>query len=216
MSIAQNILTIRQDIALLAPGRDVMLVAVTKTRTAEQINQLPECGVYNIGENRVQEWLSKKDLLDPRLAYHQIGQLQTNKVKYIVGHASLIQSVDRSALLGEIDKISRKNGLVSDILLEVNTGREPQKGGILPEEADALLEEALHLAGVRVCGLMCIAPKEGADAAFAHAKEIFDRWATLVDAPWFKHLSMGMSGDYKIALKNGSTMIRPGTSIFTQ
>jgi len=216
MNISANIERVRSVIRRVAPGRTVTIVAVTKTRLPEQINPLLDEGILDIGENRVQEWLGKKDGVDGRFRLHQIGQLQTNKVKYIVPGAYMIQSVDRPQLLREIAK--RSAGEAVNILLQVNTAREPQKAGALAEDFPALFDEAMRCTGIRLRGLMCIAPLEGgrqaAGEAFTRAKALFDRYGAAASSPLFDTLSMGMSGDYDVALECGANMIRLGTTLF--
>ena len=219
MNLSENIARVRADMAALAPGRDVTLVAVTKTRTAQQINPLWEHGVTDIGENRVQEWLGKQDEVLKTFRLHQIGQLQTNKVKYLLPTVVLIHSVDRAELVQKIDTLAQRQGLKVDILLQVNTAREPQKAGVSPEELPALADLAAKCPGVQLRGLMCVAPLlddaqlSGAKAAFTQARELFDRMKDGF-GPAFDTLSMGMSRDYRVALACGSTMIRVGTTLF--
>ena len=219
MGLFENVQRVRGDIAALAPDRSVTLVAVTKTRTAQQINPLWELGVRDIGENRVQEWTGKQDQVLAQFRLHQIGQLQTNKVKYLLPRVELVHSVDRAALVDQISVLAQRQALCVRILLQVNTAREPQKGGVAPEQLMALADHAAQSPGVRLCGLMCVAPLNddaqlsGAQAAFCQAREWFDRLKSQY-GPAFDTLSMGMSRDYRIALSCGSTMIRVGTSLF--
>ncbi len=216
---AARILREIEEAAQKAGTGRVKLVAVTKNRNAQEINALAELGIYDIGENRVQEWLDKRDAITPLMKLHHIGQLQTNKVRYLMGHTCLIHSVDRPSLLAEISRRSPGN---VDILLQVNTAREPQKAGVLPEDFSPLFEAALAAKGVTLRGLMCIAPLEGglpaAKDAFCRAKEIFDasreisREKTGMDI--FDTLSMGMSGDYLTAIDCGATLVRIGSALF--
>jgi pyridoxal phosphate enzyme (YggS family) len=158
------------------------------------MNALLDLGILDIGENRVQEWMEKRERVDSRFRLHQIGRLQTNKVKYIVPGAYMIQSVDRLPLLFEIAK--RSAGSPVNILLQVNTAREPQKAGVLPEELPRLFDEAIRCPGICLRGLMCIAPLEGgrqaAGDAFTQAKALYDRCRSIASVHAFDTLSMGM------------------------
>lgn len=200
-------------------GKNVTVVAATKTVDAERINYAIECGLRHIGENRVNELLEKYDSYDKRAEVHFIGQLQRNKVKYIIDKVSLIHSVDSVALADEIEKQAKKHGLVMDVLIEVNIGREESKGGVMPEELDKVLEYIRTLEHVKVRGLMAIPPKienvENKSNFFSKMSEIFIDISTQnVDNSSMDILSMGMSADYVEAVNCGSTMIRPGTAIF--
>ena len=140
-------------------GKNVTVVAATKTVDVERINYAIECGLRHIGENRVSELLEKYDSYDKRATVHFIGQLQRNKVKYIIDKVSLIHSVDSIALADEIEKQAKKKGLTMDVLVEVNIGREESKGGVMPEEIESLLAHIRTLEHVKVRGLMTIGPK---------------------------------------------------------
>jgi pyridoxal phosphate enzyme (YggS family) len=216
MNLSANIARIKDVIEKNSPGpQAVTIVAVTKTRTPQEINKLKEHGIFDIGENRVQEWLRKKDDIDPAYRLHHIGQLQTNKVKYLMGHARLIQSVDRLSLLEEI---SKRAPSPTAILLQVNTAREKSKAGALPEDLPRLFDAAMKAESIALQGLMCMAPLDGgndaAEEAFSAAKQLFDEYGKIASSPEFKILSMGMSGDYDIALKCGANMIRIGSTLF--
>ncbi|MGI5885000.1 MAG: YggS family pyridoxal phosphate-dependent enzyme [Candidatus Spyradocola sp.] len=207
---------VRKELDSAAQGRPYTLLAATKTQSAEVINLLPQVGIYDYGENRVQEWVEKREKIDQSLRFHQIGRLQSNKIKYIIDHVVLIHSVDKQELAQDIDKQAKRHGRCVDILLEVNTAREAQKGGVAPEELAALYEFCLGLENVRVRGLMCMAPntpeEDVVHRTFAQARALFDKLAAQdknVDI-----LSMGMSQDAKIALEEGSTLVRLGTSLF--
>ncbi|MGI5899482.1 MAG: YggS family pyridoxal phosphate-dependent enzyme [Christensenellales bacterium] len=217
MNLSANIARIRDVIEKNASGglQAVTIVAVTKTRPPQEINKLKEHGIIDIGENRVQEWLRKKDEIDPAYRLHHIGQLQTNKVKYLMGHTWLIQSVDRLSLLAEI---SRRSISPTAVLLQVNTARESSKAGALPEDLPKLFDEAMKSVNISLKGLMCMAPldggKEAAGEAFTAAKQLFDEYSSIASSPEFSTLSMGMSGDYDIALRCGANMIRIGSTLF--
>lgn len=207
---------VRSELDAAAQGRPYTLLAATKTQSAEVINLLPEVGINDYGENRVQEWMEKRVKIDQSLRFHQIGRLQSNKIKYIIEHVVLIHSVDKLELAQDIDKQARRHGRRVDILLEVNTAREAQKGGVAPENLGQLYESCLGLDGVRVRGLMCMAPNTPDEGVvrktFAQARSLFEGLAAQdknVDI-----LSMGMSQDARIALEEGSTLVRLGTSLF--
>ncbi len=207
---------VRQMLDKAAGGRPYTLLAATKTQSAETINLLPDCGILDYGENRVQEWLEKHDKIDKRLRYHQIGRLQTNKIKYIIEDVMLIHSVDRMDLAREIDRQAEKHGRCVDILLQVNTAGEEQKGGVSPEGLMSLYEACLSLEHLRVKGLMCMAPNTQdvrvTHETFASARALFDALAS--SDKQIGVLSMGMSQDAQIALEEGSTLVRLGTSLF--
>ncbi len=217
MNLSANIARIRDVIAKNAPSgpQAVTIVAVTKTRPPQEINELKSHGILDIGENRVQEWLQKKDDIDPAYRLHHIGQLQTNKVKHLMGRVHLIHSVDRLSLLGEI---SKRSPSPTAILLQVNTAREEGKAGALPEDLPQLFDAAMRAKNISLRGLMCMAPldggKEAAGEAFTAAKKLFDECCKIASSPEFETLSMGMSGDYDIALKCGANMIRIGSTLF--
>ncbi|MBS7264682.1 MAG: YggS family pyridoxal phosphate-dependent enzyme [Eubacteriales bacterium] len=192
------------------------LCAVIKNRSPEEIRYAVDCcGVTLVGENRVQEFLSHEPYLSGAET-HFVGRLQKNKVKYLVGRVAMIESVDSVPLAEEIASRSGKVGVVTDILCEVNTGREPQKGGFLPEELADALEKISHLKNIRLRGLMAVTPmtdssdeKRGYFALLARLKNENRRYFS-GDAI----LSMGMSGSYREALSEGADIIRIGTGIF--
>ena len=198
-----------------------LLLAATKTVPVEQINfVIRECGITDIGENRVQELLEKYDSLDKSVRLHFIGRLQRNKVKYIIDKVCMIHSVDSLKLAEEIDKRAAQHGLIMDILIQVNSAMEESKFGITTEETGAMIESILeNCPNIRIRGLMCIAPFEDnpddAREYFAEVKKLYDKYGRL-DNPRidFKYLSMGMSNDFEVAIEEGSTLIRVGTSIF--
>ena len=195
-------------------GESVTLVAATKTRTAEEINRAVRAGVREIGENRVQEFIAKYDLIKGA-KWHFIGRLQTNKVKYLIGKTSLIHSVDRQELVDTIARLSQKAGIVTDILLEVNLGEE-SKGGYPLSEAFEAYEKLRDTKGVRICGFMAMLPLEADEAQSA---KLCDEMRALYDKARrqdenMKYLSMGMSSDWKLCVSHGANMIRLGTTIF--
>ena len=213
----QSLTKVQNKIASAAErvGRDpseITLIAVTKTHGAEEINEAIAAGVTDIGENKVQEILSKYDDITPGVRWHLIGHLQTNKVKSVVDKVCMIHSVDSLHLAQEIDKRCRDIGKVMDVLIQVNAAGEEQKSGVPPEEVFSLYEEISKLGNLRVRGLMQIAPQtdnpESVRKYFKQVKEIFD------SIPGLDVLSMGMSGDYKVAIEEGANLIRIGTAIF--
>lgn len=214
--IKQNIKAAAESIGKKA--EDIVLLAATKTVDAETINHAIKSGIEYIGENRVQEFLSKKEDYAP-CHKHFIGHLQTNKIKDIVPYVELIHSVDSFHLAKEISKFSLKNGKVTDILLEVNIGNEESKSGFSPEELKQNLADISKLEGVRVKGLMAIPPicenEEENAGYFKEMKKLFvDISAQKTDNISMEILSMGMSDDYVCAIKNGATMVRLGTALF--
>ena len=200
-------------------GDDVLLVAVTKLHSTDEINEAIHCGITDIGENKVQEIMDKYDRVEP-VRWHLIGHLQTNKVKYIIDKVSMIHSVDSLKLAQEINKRAQQHGLVRDILIQVNSAMEESKFGITTEETGELIGQILETCpNVRIRGLMCIAPFEDnpddARVYFAEVKKLYDKYGQ-IDHPMldFKYLSMGMSNDFEVAIEEGSNLIRVGTSIF--
>lgn len=191
------------------------IMAVTKTVDPDKINFAIECGITLLGENRVQEYLSKKDSYDKRGQVQFIGHLQTNKVKYIINDVTMIQSVDSLKLAGEINRLAEKNGRVMDILLEVNIGGEETKSGVDRDQLFVLAEQAAELKNLRLKGLMAIPPVGCGEEVFEQMRELFEALKSkkLANAD-ISVLSMGMSGDYETAIKHGSTLVRIGSALF--
>ncbi|MDO4800372.1 MAG: YggS family pyridoxal phosphate-dependent enzyme [Bacillota bacterium] len=220
--IARNLEAVRHRIheACERAGRraeEITLIAVTKTYEPDIILQAVREGARDLGENRVQEWLRKKDAIPQDVRWHLIGQLQTNKVKYLVGQIGLIHSVDSMRLADEIERRAAKLDATQEILVQVNVAGEEQKGGISLEELDALIHHIRGLKHLRLRGLMNIALYTD-DAVvlredFRKMKCLFDRYRVGHESD-FDVLSMGMSGDFEIAIEEGATMIRVGSSIF--
>ena len=220
MSIAENVAAVRARIDAAAQGRRVLLVAASKMNDAERVREAVAAGVDACGENRVQELVEK----NAQGAYegaplHFIGHLQKNKIKYLVGVADLIESVDSEELLTLIDRRAEKLDVVQDVLLEVNIGREEAKSGLAPEDVVKTVEFAVPLAHVRVRGLMAIPP--AADSPdktrpyFAAMRELFiDIAEKKYDNTPMDFLSMGMSGDFEAAIAEGANMVRVGSAIF--
>lgn len=222
--IRGNLEKVRQQIRQSAEGcgrsqDDVLLVAVSKTRTPEEINIAIEAGVTDIGENKVQEIMDKYDDIKP-VRWHMIGHLQTNKVKYIIDKVSMIHSVDSYKLAAEINKRSAACGITMDILLQVNSAQEESKFGISTEETEGLIMQILDSCeNIRIRGLMCIAPyaddPEDIKKYFDSVKEQYDQFSTIDDPNLdFRYLSMGMSHDFPVAIEAGSNLVRVGSAIF--
>ena len=224
-TIAENIESIQKEKAEAAEraGRnpeDILLCAVTKTHTAEQINEAIRAGGTDIGENNVQEILDKYDKVLP-VRCHMIGHLQTNKVKYIIDKVCLIHSVDSFRLAEEINRRAAQHGIVMDILVQVNAACDEAKFGVDMDAAEILVREILeNCSSIRVRGLMTIAPyaenPEEIRPYFHQMRQLYDRLARDISHPSmdFKYLSMGMSNDRVVAVEEGSTVIRVGTAIF--
>lgn len=223
-SIAENIKMIEDEKAeaALRSGRrpeDVLLCAVTKNHTAEEMNEAIDAGVTDIGENRVQEILEKYDNVK-KVNWHMIGHLQTNKVKYIIDKVCMIHSVESMRLAEEIDRRAAQHGITMDILVEVNAAGDEAKFGVDVDSASALVNEILEKCpNVRVRGLMTIAPyaedPEDVRPYFSEMKQLYDKLGSIKhDRLDFKYLSMGMSNDRVVAVEEGSTVIRVGTAIF--
>ena len=197
----------------------VKLIAVTKTYGVDVINEAIDCGVSDIGENRVQEIMEKYDFVKP-VRWHLIGHLQKNKVKYIIDKVELIHSVDSFELAKEINRQAQKHNKIQRILLEVNVSGEESKFGILPSECEDLCRSiAESFPNVKIEGLMTVAPFTDDQTVLT---EVFDGLKTLseriaekqIENVDMSELSMGMTNDYCLAIRNGSTMVRVGTGIF--
>ena len=225
MSIAENVARIRAEMtsAAIAAGRDpkeILLCAATKMNDAEAVREAIRAGVDCCGENRVQELTAKlAGNAYEGAPVHFIGHLQTNKVKQVVGKVDLIQSVDSEHLLAAIHKEAKKQGIVQNILLEVNVGAEESKSGFAPDEVLPLLDKISEYPNIRVKGLMAIPPiseKHGDNVKYFEkmCKISVDIIEKKYDNVKVECMSMGMSGDYIDAIRCGSTMIRVGTAIF--
>ena len=208
--------------AAAASGRkpeDITLVGVTKTVTAAQAKELIDAGVTNLGENRVQSLLDKYETLKDEPAWHLIGHLQTNKVKYIADKVSMIHSVDSLKLAEEIDRRFQMAGRTANILVQVNVSGEESKFGIQPEDAFPLMESISKLKNIQVCGLMTMAPKTY--QPYDCRKFFYGLHKLSVDIRDKKYdninmgqLSMGMSGDFREAILEGATIVRIGSALF--
>jgi len=226
ISVADNIRRLREEIAgaALRYGRDpadVALMAVTKTQPPELVNEALAAGVRLLGENRAQELLEKYDRYDKTVLpeIHFIGHLQTNKIKMVVGRVCMVQSVDSLKLAAAISKQSVKQGVDTGLLIEINIAGEGSKSGIRPEDAEALAREIAELPGVTLRGLMTIPPiwnqYQENERFFAQMQQLFvDIRRKNIDNTCMDILSMGMSDDFAVAIKHGSTLVRLGTAIF--
>jgi len=221
-----NLQEIQENIACAAQksGRaleDITLVGVSKTIPSEKIKEAFGLGVLHFGENRVQEFISKYGEFDKALmpTWHMIGHLQTNKVKYIIDKVSLIHSVDNIRLAQEIEKRAKKNNLNVDVLIEINIASENTKQGILPQNAMELIEQMCQLSNINIKGLMCVAPYvENSEQNRIYFEKMYKLFVDIhcrnmhnVDMHF---LSMGMTGDYQVAIEEGANIIRVGTGLF--
>jgi pyridoxal phosphate enzyme (YggS family) len=217
MSIAQNI----QDITNLLPEQ-VTLVAVSKTKPVETLLEAYKAGQRHFGENKVQEMNEKQEALPADIHWHLIGHLQSNKVKFIAPYVHLIHSVDSLKLLQEIDKQAKKNQRIIDCLLQFHIAEEETKFGLSIQEAEELISSQAYaeLNNVRIVGIMGMATftedQQQIRKEFRQLKQYFEHIKTnyFASFPYFKEISMGMSSDYLLAIEEGSTLIRVGSSIF--
>ncbi|MDY3005457.1 YggS family pyridoxal phosphate-dependent enzyme [Anaerococcus porci] len=215
MTIKDNIKSIENDLK----NYDAMLLAVSKTHGIEKIKEAYDCGLRDFGENKVQELIGKIELLNKDINWHLIGHLQSNKVNKIVGKVKLIHSIDSLKILDKVNSRAKNLGIVQDCLIQVNVSREATKFGIYIEEIENFINEAKNLDFIHIKGLMTIAPdtenKELIRSCFRQLKKIFDKLSNLsynnID---MIYLSMGMTNDYKIALEEGSNIVRIGSKIF--
>lgn len=196
-------------------GEKVTLVGATKFVSVENINEAISLGLNDIAENRAQEFKDKYPLVTKPVNYHFIGSLQKNKVKYLIGKCYLIHSVDSFELLQEINRQALNHNVLQNVLLEINVGEEEQKHGFSYEEVDKVLEDAKMLSNVKVKGFMAMLP-ESDDETYLYnlAVKLRGFYDNFKAEYGFEHLSLGMSGDYLIAIKAGSNMIRVGSKIF--
>ncbi len=212
--IKQNV---KQILSELPNG--IELVAAAKTRTAEEVLEAIESGVKIIGENYVQEAERSYEVIGNKAKWHFIGYLQKNKVKKAVRLFDMIETVDSVELATEIDKRCAQIGNIMPVLIEINSGREKQKSGVLPENAEQLVRGISHLQNIKVMGLMTMGPRfgnpEDSRPYFVETKRIFDQIKRLnLPDIEMRYLSMGMTNSYKIALEEGANMVRIGTKIF--
>jgi pyridoxal phosphate enzyme (YggS family) len=225
--VAANVNRVRERIAVAARrgGRrteDILLVAVSKGVDPTQVLAAAASGVTDFGENRVQEALPKITHLRPQVAgtvrWHLVGHLQRNKARQAVQLFDVIHSVDSLELAITLDQRAAQAGRIGDVLVQVNVASEPQKFGIAPEALPVMLQSLSALSGIRVVGLMTIAPQvdhpEVARPVFRRLRQLRDEVARKGRAPAFAHLSMGMSEDFEVAVEEGATMVRIGRAIF--
>ncbi len=233
--ISDNLQRIRDNIAAAAARarRDpagITLVAVTKAVGIDEIKNLIDLGVADLGENRAQQLTARADEItawlarrrnepQPAVRWHMIGHLQRNKVRSVLGVASMIHSVDSLRLIEEIDRRAEAAGMVADVLLEVNCSQEPQKFGLAVGAATSLVEQMATMKNLRPIGLMTMAAistdPEKARPTFARLRELFDDMRREgIGGKDFQHLSMGMTQDYEAAVEEGATILRIGTALF--
>ena len=221
MDIKQNIKNIEERVDKSAKefGRtldDITIVAVSKTVSAEAVAQAKEAGMKHFGENRVQEFLKKREVIGDDVFWHIIGPLQSNKVKYILEGVTLLHSLDRLSLAEEIERQCEKKDTALDVLVQVNIAKEQTKSGVYEEDLEDFLEKLSVMRNVRIKGLMAIPPfaanPDGNREYFARMKTLYDRFKN--SSGKFEYLSMGMSADFEAAIKEGANMVRIGTAVF--
>ncbi len=213
--------TVRQNLAGASEGKypAPKLIAVTKTHPVEAILPLSKLDIVDIGENRTQEIVEKRNFLRENFQIHLIGRLQSNKVKYIIDDVCMIHSLDRFSLAEEINRQAQKHNRVMPVLVQVSPAGEEQKGGMPPEEVLPFLREAAKLPGLHIRGLMAVMPNIQEEAylsgLFADMRTLFERLRDeAVQGVDMEELSMGMSGDYLLAARHGATMVRVGSALF--
>ena len=213
MSISENIKNIEE---ILPDG--VKLLAVSKTRSLEEMEEAYNYGVRDFAENKVQELTYKEENFHKNVRWHLIGKLQTNKVKYIVGKVHLIHSLSSVKLLNKIEELYGRKDLIANTLIQINIGREESKSGVLLEDLEKMLEAVEECKNVKVKGIMVIIPKGDEDSNRSYFKKTHDIFLSLQNRKFnnisMEILSMGMTNDYKVAVEEGSNMVRVGTGIF--
>lgn len=216
MSIAQNLLKIKSSLP-----ENVTLVAVSKTKPIPDLMEAYDAGQRIFGENKIQEMAEKWEAMPKDIEWHMIGHVQTNKVKFMAQFVSLIHGVDSLKLLEEINKQAQKNNRIIDCLLQIHIAEEETKFGLDEEELNEIISSATFqkMKNIRIVGLMGMATftdnKEQIKKEFTHLKSIFDKLQPLItENCQLNTISMGMSGDYQLAIECGSTMVRIGSSIF--
>ena len=222
--LKENYSTVMENIlkACEKAGRDpesVKLIAVSKTKPAEDIEEIYSLGQRDFGENKVQELSQKIEILPDDIKWHLIGHLQHNKVKYIIGKTELIHSVDSERLALTISKEAVKHNVTADVLIEVNVAGEESKFGVTTDETIELIEKISKLPGIHICGLMTVAPfvadPEENRPVFRKLRELsVDIADKKIDNVTMSVLSMGMTNDYMVAIEEGATLVRVGTAIF--
>jgi pyridoxal phosphate enzyme (YggS family) len=224
MTIKENFEIVRDRVAAAAAsaGRapeEITIIGVTKTHGPGTVTEAVKAGITDVGENRVQEFLSKVDDVELDVRWHLIGHLQTNKVNKVIGRFAMIHSIDSFNLAEKISNAGEREGVVTDILLEVNTSGEESKFGLVPDEAAETCEQISSLPAVKLKGLMTVGPWVDDVAllskAFSSLRLLGEKIdAMKIDNISMEHLSMGMTDDFEIAIAEGATMIRPGRVIF--
>ena len=222
--IRENLTDVERRIkeACLRCGREpssVRLIAVSKTKPAEMIQEAIAAGILDFGENKPQELRDKYDILPKNLRWHMIGNLQRNKVKYVVGRAVMIHSLGSDELAESIEKEAEKKDLIMPVLAEVNMAGESSKSGLVPEETEAFLRRVSSMKHLKVKGLMTIAPMtEFPEENRVYFRELRNLAVDIarknIDNVDMYELSMGMTGDFEVAIEEGATMVRVGTGIF--
>jgi pyridoxal phosphate enzyme (YggS family) len=214
VTIAQNIARLVQE---LPPG--VRLLAAAKSRTPAEVKEAVAAGISIIGENYVQEAETARPAIEAGIEWHFIGHLQKNKVKKAVELFDLFETVDCLALARDIDKRCSLIGRTMPVLIEINSGREPQKSGVFPENAEALIREIASLVNIRIMGLMTMGPftrsPEDLRPCFAATRQLFERFKELkIPGVTMEYLSMGMTDSYRVAVEEGANLVRIGSKIF--
>lgn len=213
MSIEENIHSINENLP-----DNVTLIAVSKTRSVEEIKEAYNAGARDFGENKVQELIDKFDCFDSSVRWHLIGHLQTNKVKYIAGKVYLIHSLDSIRLLEEIEKRYKAKEKIANVLIQINIGKEESKTGIYEEDVEKLILAVEQCTNVKVKGIMAVIPKGTDEQCRNYFRKMKTIWESLKNESYknisMDYLSMGMTHDYKLALLEGSNMIRIGEGIF--
>ena len=222
--IKENIAEVEKKVAAACErsGRkreDVLLLAVSKTIDVDRIKEAVDCGLTSLGENKVQEIMDKYDAMGPDVKWHLIGHLQTNKVKYIIDKVEMIHSVESLKLAEEISKRAEAKGVTANILLEVNVADEESKFGIKVDECEEMVRKISVLPNIVIRGLMTVAPfvenPEENRGYFRQLKQLLvDINSKKIDNVNMEVLSMGMTGDYEVAIEEGATIVRVGTGIF--
>ena len=221
-NIKENIREIKERVDFCAKksGRnisDITIVAVSKTVSADSVGQAAKAGIRDFGENRVQEFLNKREVFGDSVNWHIIGPLQRNKVKYILSGVCLLHSLDRLSLAQEIEKQCEKNGTQVSALVQVNIAKEPTKSGVFEEDLEQLLKALSVMRSIRIKGLMAIPPfVTNADdnrPYYVRMRKLYDEFKDFYPTA-FEYLSMGMSDDFEAAIEEGSNMVRIGTAVF--
>ena len=221
VDLSQRVETVRANLASASGGKYPVpkLIAVTKTHPVEAILPLQKLGIVDVGENRTQEIVEKREFLKENFQIHLIGRLQSNKVKYIIEDVCLIHSLDRMSLAEEINRQAQMHEKVMPVLVQVSPAGEEQKGGMPPEAVLPFLREAAKMPGLQIRGLMAVMPlshdEQYLSGLFADMRTLFERLRSeAVQGVAMEELSMGMSGDYLLAARHGATMVRVGSAIF--